>query len=179
MHTADDIDQATRQLADTALDLVMVDVRLPRQSLAADVAMLRDASAFGAPRMVAVSASVSANADQAVLDAGFDGFLGKPFSERELRALLETLVGARFCAREADSQEAAIPPWPTELAASTAARIESAIAVGDVASLFQLAEDLAEAPEAPQADVERLALMARIFDFDGLRKFTERLRPSA
>ncbi|MCB1801289.1 MAG: HAMP domain-containing protein [Gammaproteobacteria bacterium] len=176
VHMAEDYEQAARQLADRTLDLVMLDVRLPQESLAGDVNRLRNASPFGEPRVVAVSANVWGNADEAVLDAGFDGFLGKPYSERELRALLETLVGARFCARETDSQDATVSPWPAELAVSTAARIESAIAVGDVASLFQLAEDLAEASEAPQADVERLALMARVFDFDGLRQFTERLR---
>ena len=43
-------------------------------------------------------------------------------------------------------------------------------------SLFQLAEELAGDPAAPAAEVENLALMARMFDFDGLRALAGRLQ---
>lgn len=177
--TADGITQARELLANTSFDLLLLDIRLPQPSLADDAEQLREAAAFGAPRMVAVSANLVAGADEQMLDAGFDGFLGKPFSERELRSLLETLVGVRFTTREVDTDDSSLPHWPAELAASTVARIDSAIAMGDVAILFQLAEELAEAPDAPPADVERLALMARVFDFEGLQRLTERLREHA
>ncbi len=66
-------------------------------------------------------------------------------------------------------------PWPAGLANDTVRRIRTAIDLGDIASLFQLAEELAANPDAPQADVEQVALMARLFDFDGLRRLSNRL----
>ena len=165
---------AGASLAASTFDLVLVDVRLPEPELAGIAHTLRKSASFGSPRLVAVSASVVPASDDQVLDAGFDGFLGKPFSERELRALLETLVGAKFVPRE--TTDPSETPWPTGLSTATAEVIDTAIVTGDVATLFQLAEDLADEPGAPQTDVERLALMARSFDFDGLRRLAQRLR---
>ena len=48
--------------------------------------------------------------------------------------------------------------------------------MGDVANLFQLADELADNPDAPRADVDNMALMARLFDFDGLRQLCNRLQ---
>ncbi len=65
--------------------------------------------------------------------------------------------------------------WPADLANETVRRIRTAIDLGDIASLFQLAEELAVNPAAPHADAEKLAVMARQFDLDGLRRFSDRL----
>ena len=177
--SAVDIDEAGNALAQAPFDLVFVDVRLPDPDLAAVIEHLTAVAAFAAPRVAAVTASVFAASDEQVFDAGFDGFLNKPFSERELRSLLETLADARFAVRNPDAQDAAPASWPTSLAHATADRIDTAVAMGDVASLFQLAEDLADEPGAPQTQVERLALMARSFDFDGLSRLAQSLRERA
>ena len=71
----------------------------------------------------------------------------------------------------ADEQHA----WPPKLANATRRRIRTAIDLGDIASLFQLAEELAANPAAPKTDVEQLAHMAQLFDLDGLRRFSDRL----
>ncbi len=47
--------------------------------------------------------------------------------------------------------------------------------VGDVSSLFQLVEELSNQAEAPVEDVENIARMARVFDFDGLATLAKRL----
>ena len=65
--------------------------------------------------------------------------------------------------------------WPPALALTTRRRIRTAIDLGDIASLFQLTEELAANPAAPKTDVEKLAHMAHLFDLDGLRRFSDRL----
>ena len=70
-------------------------------------------------------------------------------------------------------------PWPADLADATARRIRTAIDLGDIAILFQLAEELAANPAAPHADAEKLALMVRLFDLDGLRRLADRLHNTA
>lgn len=65
--------------------------------------------------------------------------------------------------------------WPPSLAHATRRKIRTAIDLGDIASLFQLAEELAANPAAPKTDVEQLAHMAKLFDLDGLRRFSDRL----
>ena len=69
--------------------------------------------------------------------------------------------------------------WPAGLAEATAHKIAIAVDQGDVARLFDLADELATDPSAPRADVENLALMARMFDFDGLRALSKRLQADA
>jgi hypothetical protein len=49
------------------------------------------------------------------------------------------------------------------------------VTVGDVSSLYQLVEELSNQAEAPVEDVENIARMARVFDFDGLATLAKRL----
>ncbi len=173
----EDRDGARRRLGERAVDLVLVDVRLPDEPLPPLVAALRDGAAFGAPKLVAISAHVFADSRQRVQAAGFDDFLAKPFGEQQVLDLIDALTAATLVS--AGDATAPPPSWPAALAGSTAERIRTAIAMGDVASLFQLAEDLAGEPGAPPTDVEALAMMARMFDFDGLRDLSERLRAAS
>jgi signal transduction histidine kinase len=69
--------------------------------------------------------------------------------------------------------------WPPDLARRTADRIDAALELGDVASLFQLAEELADDPGAPGGDVGSIAGLAGQFDFEGLRRFAGELRQAA
>ncbi|MCW9079282.1 MAG: hypothetical protein OQK74_08915, partial [Gammaproteobacteria bacterium] len=135
------------------------------------------AAVLGTPKLIAVSASVFPDVGAQAMHAGYDGFLAKPFSDEQLLDLIGELLDIRFEAWPAQHQTPfdTQPEWPAELATETKRRIRAAIDLGDVGSLFQLAEELAANPDAPHADAESLALMARLFDFDGLRKLSDRL----
>ena len=98
--------------------------------------------------------------------------------QQQLLTLISGLLNVRFEARPrpGDTTPPPGPPaWPADLAHNTAARVQEAIGLGDVGSLFQLAEELTDNPAAPRADVDSMAMMARLFDFDGLRRLCERL----
>jgi signal transduction histidine kinase/CheY-like chemotaxis protein len=169
---------ATRRLREKAFDLVLYDVRLLDARVAEAVADLRSNAAFGVPKLAAVSANVFPGADRSARQLGFDAFLAKPFGEEQLLPLIGSLLQVRFETRPADADVPTHAEWPTELARATATRIRQAVDLGDVGSLFQLSEELAANPAAPRADVDNMALMARLFDFDGLRSLSERLQPA-
>ena len=173
--------EAIHRLGEKAFDLLLIDLRQVGPGAAETVSRLRHAVAFGSPKAVAVSANVLEDTEQRARQAGFDAFLAKPFTDQQLFGLIEQLLDIQF---ETVPEQQQIPfdlqpKWPSELAIDTAKKIHAAIDLGDVASLFQLAEDLAENPDAPHADAENLALMARMFDFDGLRRLSERMLETA
>ena len=174
-----DRDAALQRLAARAFDLVLLDTRLPDANAADTVARFRHAVTAGSPRLVATSANVFLGAERLARQAGFDAFLAKPFNEQQLFGLIETLRAEHHDGqRSVDARDGARTPigeWPPALAVKTAQRVRAAIDLGDVGSLFELAEDLADDAAAPAADVENLALMARMFDFDGLRQLADRL----
>ena len=169
---------AIPRLRERAFDLVLLDARLPDPGAGETAGTMRQNIAFGTPKLVAMSANTFPGADQKAREAGFDGFLGKPFTEGQLFGLIGQLLGIRFETGHAGRYpppDGATQDWPGELAADTANRIVHAIDMGDVGSLFQLAEELADNPGAPAKDVENMALMARLFDFDGLQRLSDRL----
>jgi hypothetical protein len=140
---------------------------------------LRRAAAFAPPRLIALGSFPSADADRKARQAGFDAFLPKSCTEQQLIAQIEELSTVRF-ESAVNGQRTPTPSimarWPNALADATAREITAAVDLGDIARLFQIADALSANPAAPRADVEKLALMARMFDFDGLRALTERLQ---
>jgi len=169
--------EAIRRLGERAFDLILIDLRQIGRGTTETVSTLRHAIAFGSAKLVAVSANVLEDSEQLARQAGFDAFLAKPFSDQQLFGLIERLLDIHFetCPAQQQIPLELQPEWPKELAVHTAEKIRAAIELGDIASLFQLAEELAENPDAPPADAENLALMARMFDFDGLRRLSERM----
>lgn len=167
---------AAQRLREKAYDLLLIDVRLPNAELAAITTELRCGETGGRPALVAVSANVFDDTRQQVEMAGFDGFLAKPFSALEVAELIRSSTSVHLIGGPAEEKPDGAT-WPPSLARSTSVRIRQAVEMGDIGSLFQLAEDLADEPGAPQTDVEHMALMARMFDFDGLRHLSERLQP--
>ncbi|MGB5202501.1 MAG: hypothetical protein WBN68_03620 [Sedimenticolaceae bacterium] len=110
---------------------------------------------------------------------GFDAFLPKSCTEQQLIAQIEELSTIRF-ESAVNAQRTPAPSgmaeWPDALAHATAREVTAAVDLGDIARLFEIADALSANPAAPRADVENMALMARMFDFDGLRALSERLR---
>ena len=180
VETLGDRARARQRLGEKAFDVILLDVRLPNDGLGRLADEMKQQMAFCHPKLVAVSANVFADSAQQVVAAGFDAFLAKPFSDQQVLSLIEKLSSVRFintadvCTADSGSQD-----WPPALARKTATRILSAVDMGDIGSLFQLAEELADEPGAPQTDVENIALMARMFDFDGLRKLSDHLHAAS
>jgi CheY-like chemotaxis protein len=74
-------------------DLVILDLMLPGRSGLDVLAALREDTPNGHTPVVVVTAW--SHAQEAVLAAGADRFLGKPFEPEELQAAVEELLGRR------------------------------------------------------------------------------------
>lgn len=177
VESSGDTNGAERRLQEAPFDLILLDVRHINQETRVTLDALRDSAAFGPIRVVAVSTNVFPGAEDIAATVGFDGFLSKPFNEEQLFSLITRLLDIRFELRPAQHEMPFDdrPVWPEPVATDTARRIRAAVELGDVASLFKLADELSENHAVPSVDAENVALMARLFDFDGLRKLSDRL----
>jgi CheY-like chemotaxis protein len=87
---AADLATARRLLEDEAVDLILLDVRLPDGSgldLARELQERQDADR---PAVIVLSASVLAAQRETALAAGADHFMAKPYAPTELTALIAT-----------------------------------------------------------------------------------------
>ena len=162
--------EAESILSKRPFDVVLLDVRLSNDTKPTESSAIRSI-AHRRPRIVALSANAYSNAAEVARQAGFDAFLAKPFDPQQLFRLLGGLL-------QSDEERIGTSTglsWPRALAEETAQRVADAIDQGDVGRLFQLTEELAENPAVPKADIDNIALMARLFDFDGLRRFCAHL----
>ncbi len=103
LREAGTVGEARRILTDEAIDVILLDVRLPDGSGLDLATELRDrvaAEGRGMPLIAILSASVLHEERIAAEAAGADEFLGKSFVPRELVDLL-----ARFAARVADRRD--------------------------------------------------------------------------
>ncbi|MFC3989277.1 ATP-binding protein, partial [Actinoplanes siamensis] len=83
----------------TRYDLILMDVQMPvLDGLAATERIRADPPAYGAPRIVALTANVMVDDQAAALRAGMDGFLAKPIQEPELDAVLAAAAQIRVAA---------------------------------------------------------------------------------
>jgi signal transduction histidine kinase len=85
---AQDGHQAWERLQSDRFDLVLMDLRMPGLDGLEVTRRLRAATTLHQPRVIAVTANVFEEDRVACLEAGMEGFLGKPFRLESLQALL-------------------------------------------------------------------------------------------
>jgi CheY-like chemotaxis protein len=123
VRTAGDGQEALDAWRAAAPHLVFMDIDMPiLDGIAAARAIRAEESAAGLSRtpVVALSASAFEHERAAVLVAGCDAFLAKPFREDDLFGLLGGLLGVTFVY---DEQEGTAPPSPSEAAAVNRERL--------------------------------------------------------
>ncbi|WP_306590648.1 ATP-binding protein [Geothrix sp. 21YS21S-4] len=127
-------------------DLVWMDLRMPRMDGFAALEAIRGKEREGnAPPtcVVAISASVLDTDRDALLRAGFDDFLGKPFREAELFDVMSRLLGLRFLVREPESEpEANLKAVLALQSAPWRAEVKEAVLIGDVEGALGLVDRL-------------------------------------
>jgi CheY-like chemotaxis protein len=129
--------------------------------------------------VLAVSASAWAEVRQQARDAGCLDFLPKPVKADVLFAKLQRFTGARFVSPAAEP-EGPLPALTPDIGARRlAARIRDAAAIGSVAELDALAEELAAAGEAPGTLGRRIAALTATFDYDALLRLAASLEQVA
>jgi CheY-like chemotaxis protein len=129
--------------------------------------------------VLAVSASAWAEVRQQARDAGCLDFLPKPVKADVLFAKLQRFTGARFVSLAAKT-ETPLPRLTPDIATrDLAARIRDAAAIGSVADLDALAEELSAAGETPGALGKRIAALTATFDYEALLRLAESLEQVA
>lgn len=68
-------------LGDRPIDVILLDLQIPREDGYAILKRIRDAPSLAQARVVALTANVMAHDVERARQAGFDGFIGKPLSK--------------------------------------------------------------------------------------------------
>ncbi len=168
--TADDGDTAIKILKTTPVDLVLMDVRMPRMNGIDAVQKIRSNDSLSHLKVVAATASVFPDFKQKALDAGFDDFLSKPFRAAELYQILQTHLDLEFVNQEMPGEKRALTA-PQALPPAIAKELASALEIRNFSKINQLIEQLTHAPET-EAIAHELKKHASKFDFEALQKFT-------
>lgn len=109
LHLAGDFDDALQAAARHPFDLFLLDINLKEPRSGIDLLNhLRETPAGQATPAVACTACVLPNQKELFLASGFDGYLAKPFTSRELVSIIEQHLKARPCAAAENLQP--LPP---------------------------------------------------------------------
>jgi PAS domain S-box-containing protein len=156
-------------------DIVLMDLRMGDLSgFEATRRIVADASTASIP-VIAVSASAWAEVRQQARDAGCVDFLPKPVKADVLFAKLQRDTRVRFVTPTADA-EPSLPPLSSAIEVhDLASRIREAAAIGSVADLDSLAEQLSAAGEGGGVLGRRIASLAAAFDYDALLRLAASL----
>jgi PAS domain S-box-containing protein len=156
-------------------DVVLMDLRMSDLSgFEATRRIAADASTASIP-VLAVSASAWAEVRQQARDAGCVDFIPKPVKADVLFAKLQRYTGVRFVTPAAHAEPALPALAPTIHSRDLAARIREAAAIGSVAELDTLAEQLSSSGEGGGALGRRIASLAAAFDYDALLRLAASL----
>ena len=93
---AEDGLQALELLQREAVDIVFLDIRMPVLDGRQTLERIRAQARWQLLKVVAISASTLEHERQAVLDGGFDAFIGKPFRFEEVHEALAQMLGVEF-----------------------------------------------------------------------------------
>ena len=106
-------DEAVAAVQTVPYDMVLMDVMMPGTDGLTATRMIRD---FGGPAseipIVAITANVMRQHQQACTEAGMDGFLGKPFLTEELQAIVDSAIAGTLRGKPSVSLNGARAPMP-------------------------------------------------------------------
>jgi PAS domain S-box-containing protein len=175
----DDGDTALEYLREhDEIDLVLMDVRMPRMNGIEAVKEIRSDPDLKDMKVIAVTASVFPEFREKAINAGFDDFLGKPFRTEELIQIIKNNLDVEFV--QDDDHPDGAPDSETEaalgseLAARVAGQIREAVKLGNITALNSLASEL-ESEDGAAPCARRIGELTRAIDFTGLELMADEL----
>ena len=136
--------------------------------------LTRDPATSSIP-IVAVTASALGNSRQRARDAGCVDYLAKPVRAQQLFGMLQTHLGARFTSDTPSSVRRAADVATLDRRVEIGGRLRSAISIGDVGAIQELARHLMKGTTTEAAVGERINRLMTNFDFDGLSELVDSL----
>ncbi len=156
-------------------DVVLMDLRMGDLNGFEATRQLGADEATAAIPVIAVSASAWDEVREAAREAGCVDFLPKPVRADVLFAKLQRYTGTRFVSPPGE-KDAAIPLLGDDVSIrGLAARIREAAAIGSVADLDAIAEQLSSEGESPGTLGRRIAALTAAFDYDALLRLAASL----
>ena len=159
-------------------DVVFMDLKMSDlDGLEATRRLRRDPATAAIP-VIAVTASAFGDVRQTARDAGCVDYLSKPIRAELLFGLLQTHLGVRFVSG-GDHHPGGAAAGPAEVThrVELAARIRSALALGDIGEIQAIGRQLAEGDSGDAPLGERIARLAAAFDFEALGELADALSP--
>ena len=160
-------------------DIVLLDLRMPRLDGFEAARALRELYPLEKPLIVGISASAFHPDRQAGLDAGCNEFLGKPFREEQLLAILERQLGLQWQYVEVTPVNSN-PPFPIEQHAPSFADAEALFELaskGDVIGVRTYAQKLAERDPRLATFTQHITDLASRFKMKAIRQAVARYLP--
>jgi CheY-like chemotaxis protein len=136
--------------------------------------LARDPATAAIP-VVAVTASAFGDIRQTARDAGCVDYLSKPVRAQLLFGMLQAHLGARFVNASCPVASGEARVLEIERRVEIAARLRSAVALGDIGEIQALASGLLAGGSGATAIGERINRLASQFDFDGLGALADSL----
>ena len=174
---ADDGDTAIEALKTNDIDLVLLDVRMPRLNGIDAVRQIRSDEELKDTTVIAVTASVFPEFQDKAIEAGFNDFLPKPFRTSELMKKIRDFTKVTWKATatsaapglqlpdELDDE----PMAEMKLSPDHFEQFKSALKIKNLTALKSLARELEDSddPAASAAGTE-IARLVNAFNFEGL-----------
>jgi signal transduction histidine kinase/CheY-like chemotaxis protein/uncharacterized protein YkuJ len=151
---------------DAYFDLVLLDIQMPQVSGIEVLGMLRADPVYAEIPVVAMTANVFANERNALLDAGFDTVLLKPFNEDGLVSLIGELLGLRPVSKHSVKLNPIDEPKQYDLTDL------KGFCMGDEDLLAEIVSDLLETTEL---NLQELAVAVSVDDYSKIREITHQL----
>lgn len=163
---ADDGDTALEILTREKVDLVLMDMRMPRMNGIEAIRQIRRSRSLYRLKVIAVTASVFEDFRVRALSEGFDDFLCKPFRTSELMDLVQKHLGITLLPRDGE-HASPLSPSPTQgessLSDSLRVELREALRIRNISRLQAL---LASPIENDQ--LREMKNMVDSFDFSSL-----------
>ena len=154
--------------------LVLMDIQLPGINGIEALKQLRADPATASIPVIAVTASALGDIRQTAREAGCVDYLSKPIRAQQLFGMLRThlrvhlVSGSEHAARSEQGLDA-------QQRGEVATRLRTAVGLGDVSDIQQLADQLMRGTAAEATVGERINRLVNDFDFDGLGEFANSL----
>jgi signal transduction histidine kinase/DNA-binding response OmpR family regulator len=170
---ADDGDTALDILQKEKIDLVLMDVRMPRLNGVEALKEIRQDSKLKDLLVFAVTASVFPDFHEKALKVGFDDFIGKPFKASELFEKLKRHLKASFIYEEeseahlleksAEDSEVSLPPEALD-------QFHQALEIKNITAMKKITDELM-IDDRYKSSGEKIMSMLEGFEFDSLENF--------
>ncbi len=155
--------------------IIFMDLKMSGlDGLEATQRLTRDPATSAIP-IVAVTASALGNSRQRAREAGCVDYLAKPVRAQQLFGMLQTHLGARFVSDTPSSMTRSADVTSLDRRTEIGGQLRSAIALGDVSAIQELARHLLQGTATEAAVGGRINRLMTNFDFDGLSELVDSL----